>query len=202
MKANHSIRLRPLALCYLAATFAGLAAASHAQAQAVLSFSGGSGTPLTITLSQPLTFTITTAETTLPYFTFKNVGNVFGSETGDGVTGNITYEINAGGALTFAAAGSDYTGGDTAPTDLSLQSSANSSFVVGDVVTLSAGTETTNDNFAATAPAGGSFTAFIADEAGYSISTDGVPEPSTWALLGLGVAGLLALTLRRRVLRV
>ena len=75
---------------------------------------------------------------------------------------------------------------------------------VGNTVVLSAGTLTTDDNFAGAPPSGGSFQTFVVDNSANRLdAVDGVsvaPEPGTWALLGLG-AGLLGLTLRRRAAR-
>ena len=72
---------------------------------------------------------------------------------------------------------------------------------MGNTVVLQAGTLTTISNFAGAPPAGGSFPTFIADNKGNKLDpvngVAGVPEPSTWALLGLGVAGLGVVTLRR-----
>ena len=180
---------------------AGLAAASSARAQALLAFSGGNGTPLTLTLNAPISYTVTRAGATLnaPYFDFQGVGNVFSSRYNLG--GTITFTINAGAAQGFGTLASGFSAGSEAATDAYLYGSM-PGVAVGNTVTLNAGTLTTTGNFAGAPPAGGSFQTFLFDGNGNKLdAVNGVagpvPEPSTWALLGVG-AGALGFDLRRR----
>ena len=99
-RTNRSIRLRLLTLA--AALSLVTLGASHARAQAMLAFSGGSGAPLTLTLNAPVTYFITTASGSggAPFFDFQGVGDVFGSSPY--VSGTVTFTINGGAAHTFS----------------------------------------------------------------------------------------------------
>ena len=197
-KTNSLRRALTLAAACLTLGTLGL---SHARAQANLTFTGGEGTPLTITLDQPVTYVITTAVTagSGPVFLFENVGDVFTFDTAG--TGTLAFTLNAGTPQSLPFSRSDYTGGVQVPTDLEIASlSYDPVLAVGDVVTLQAGSLTTSYDFAGAPPASASYPTFIADFYGDRLTAlDGVsavPEPSTWALLAAGT-GLLGLTLRR-----
>jgi Carboxypeptidase regulatory-like domain len=146
------------------------------RAQANLIFSGGSGTPLSISLQQPVAYTINNSQCALnnsgPIFLFDEAGNPFGS--GVFLAGSITFSINGGAAQPIANGNSGIIAGDVTANDLfiygQLQSVSNGSTVV-----LSAGTVTTTTNVAAAPPANGSFTTFIVDaNTGNRCSTNGV----------------------------
>jgi hypothetical protein len=174
------------------------AAAPFAHAQASLSFSGGNGTPLVLTLNAPLVYTINTTPTgSGPFFVFKNVGNALGSQ--QGASGTISYAINAGTLKAITAENSGQSVGSIGASDLFIFGTA-STLTLGDTVTLTAGTLTTNSNVLGPPPAGGNFATFISDANGVQISTAGatVPEPTTWALL---TGGLLTLVGIQRVRR-
>src|SRR5688500_5438005 len=64
-----------------------------------MSFSGGSGSPLTITLSEPVGYTVTAPPFIGVLFDFKRVGNVFGGTLN--VSGTITYTVNGGAPITI-----------------------------------------------------------------------------------------------------
>lgn len=174
-------------------TLAVLSSQGAAHAQANLRFSGGSGTPLTITLAAPITYTITTAALgagNAPYFLIQGVGNLIGGGgAGVTVTTNITLRINGGAALSLTNVASGGSGGAVTPSDLiTFGSSALPGVNVGDVVTLSAGSMTTTTNVASAAPGTGSFVTFITGVLATRISGNGIasPEPGTLALLALG----------------
>jgi hypothetical protein len=153
--------------------------AASAQGQANLTFSGGNGSPLSLTLTQPVTFTINIAgPSNGPIFDFQNLG---------------------GGNQAFSQEGSGLALGAIAANDVY----ANGSFVslnLGDVVLLHAGTLTTTPNFAAAPPANGSYNAFITNTSGTRASANGVavPEPQSAAFFALGGLALLWWVMRKR----
>lgn len=183
-----------------------LATAPAANAQANLSFSGGSGAPLTIGLLNLVSYTVTAAGTVnnAPLFVFQSVGNLFGNSSST-VTSTLTYRVNGGTAQTIQRINSGLTGLDLAATDVYING-----FLIGvnigDIVTLTSGTLTTNNSVAAAAPVAGSFTTFLAtDGTRTRISNNGVagavvaaPEPGSIALLGIGFAGMTGVVARRK----
>jgi hypothetical protein len=198
MRFSQSLRLS--LLCGLAAltTLATSPKAAHAQAN--LTISGGGGTPLALTLTSPVTYTIATsaAVNRAPFFNFLGVGNTFGTPTS--VIGSITYQINGGTAQPITGVSSGYTGGVLVGTDWTLWGAAFSGVTVGDTVILNAGTLTTTTNIVAAAPANGAYSAIITSDFGAQLSGSGgsasAPEPGTLAFLALGSS--LVLVKRRK----
>ena len=92
-------RRRVLTLAAICCSLATLGAA-HAHAQADLTFSGGNGAPLSLTLNAPVTYLVMTApDGTASFFVFQGVGNIFGGgQIGDTVSSTITFTINVGAA--------------------------------------------------------------------------------------------------------
>jgi len=172
-----------------------LAFAGSANAQANLSFSGGNNTPFVLTLSGPVTYVINAAPTgNEPFFVFQNVGNPLGSQ--QSVFGTISFSIDAGAVQTITNENSGVVIGNIGSNDLFIFGPF-SALTIGDVVTLLAGTITTNTSVAGAPPAGGSFTTFLTDSNGVQVSTAGVPEPATWVLLCLGCMSLFGFCWRR-----
>lgn len=172
-----------------------------AGAQANLSFSGGNGIPLTMTLQQSVQYTINSVPTTgAPAFVFVGLGNLFPSLPS--FTGSITYSVNGAGAFSLTQIGSGFTGGNISSTDAFLFNNFVPLFV-GDVVRLNAGTLTSAVNFAPAAPTSKAYATFIIEDGGAQRSTLGVstssvvPEPSTYLLMVAGLS-LLGITARRR----
>lgn len=195
------MKFTPVALCFAAS----LTAAAVAKAQTVyLSFSGGSGTPIVITLASPVTYTITglpNPGTVDPYFVFNEVGNVFQVEaplvgggapsyTGVGIP-DPTLTINR------ISSGESSHGAINSLNDVKFRHapSAGTTFLfTGEVFNLTAGTFMTSNNFFGSLPADGYYETFIMD-ASYTYlgagSTSAIPEPSTYAALaGLAALGL------------
>jgi hypothetical protein len=186
-------KLLPKIILGLAA-IAAITAAPRASAVPV-GFSGGGGTPLSFTLSQPVTYTITASTGLIaPYFVFQNVfPSSFFSQN---VSGSISFSINGGPALTIQVLGIAV-GGSITANDLILQRTLPLGFTVGDVIVLSGGTVTTLGNVTPAAPASGNFNTFMASTSGARISTDGttgssVPETLATLWLALPLAAMFA----------
>jgi hypothetical protein len=175
-----------LTLRFLSATLLVLATYIPAvQAQANLTFSGGNGTPLTITLQQSVTYTIITAQCEpvySPYFFFKSTGNYF--PVGEHVSGTITYFINGGTARQIIGAGSGTSGFATSPNDTYLFGSLPGA-PIGSTVVLSAGTLTTRNNFNGVPPINGSFTTFMTNNLGFKCSNNGIAVTPTAASVSI-----------------
>lgn len=202
---NHQVRFRYLLLTVAALILLGTLSA---QAQSNLSFLGGNGGALELTIDAPIVYQIITAPVgQVPFFLFQNVGNVFMGGNpfpkNSGVTGSITFTINGGSPFVVNVAGSGFARNDTTTNDLYLYygSFANvPALNVGDTLLLQSGTLTTTTNVAQAPPANGSYSTFVIDGDGTRRSTYGlatVPEPSTWTLLLIGACGSLWMIRRR-----
>jgi len=172
-----------------------------ASAQANLSFSGGSGIPLAMTLSGPVQYTITSVPTAgLTAFVFTGAGNLFG--TLPSFTGSINYSVNGAGAFALTQIGSGFASASIAANDMYLFG-VSQTLVVGDVIRLNAGTLTSVVNFASATPTSRAYNTFIIDDGSAIRSTPGVgvtsvvPEPETFALMGVGLLALVAVRARR-----
>lgn len=186
-------------------TIAALAAPLlSASAQANLTFSGGNGNPLAITLSAPVEYMINTAPPfASPSFVFTGMGNVFAGLPS--FTGSMNFSVNGAGAYALSQIGSGYTGGALVNADAFLFGFAFSQpLMIGDVVRLNVGTLTSTANFAAAAPTSRAYETFLADDPGAKRSTFGVsttsvvPEPASFALMGAGLLALVGVRARRR----
>ncbi len=171
--------------------------AATARGQAILSFSGGLGTPITLTLSQSVAYTITSSTPTLngPYFVLQNGGNIFAGGFDTGIS-TITYSINGGPAQSLNSLANNLTLNPSDLTFLGTQTGA----TMGSIVLLNAGTFTTSINIASPPPANGSFNTFVIDNNGspHSGFGVGVPEPYPTALLASGAMGLFVALRRGR----
>ncbi len=205
MKLNLLAHLRP-SVSRMAAVAALALGVSSSAFGVVLNFSGGGGTPLSMTLASPVSYTITQAVggSSAPAFIFQGTGNPFLNASRP-VIGSITFSVNGGAAQTITTANSGIALGAVGFNDTYFFGTL-LPFALGDTVLLSAGALTTTANIAGAAPAGGDFQSFISTGSGTNISTFGTtvgnaPDAgSTAALLGLGLLGLLSFTrISRRV---
>ncbi len=185
-------------------TIAALAAPLFsASAQANLNFSGGNGNKLTITLLTPVEYTINTAPAfAYPSFVFKGTGDVF--QGLPSFTGSMNFSVNGVGAFGLTQIGSGYTGGAPVGADAFLFGfDFTQPLMIGDVVRLNGGTLTSTLNFAAVAPTSRAYETFLAEDGGdkrssFGVSTTSVvPEPATFALMGVGLLALVAVRTRR-----
>jgi hypothetical protein len=155
---------------------------SAAFGQANLTFSGGNGTPLSITLQQSVSYTITSACPSSPIFIFDEAGNPFNFSFPPGIS-TMTFSINGGTSRPITNANSGFSGDSvTTPNDIYVYGSAPGT-AIGNTVVLSAGTYTTTGNVAAAKPADGSFVTFVRGFEGGPIrcSTNGVALGTTAA---------------------
>ena len=179
--------------------------AAHAQAN--LAFTGGSGSQLTVTLLNSVSYQVTApgGVNGAPVFAFQGTGNLFNKDFTD-VTGSLSYRINNGAVQTFSYINSGFATNDLAANDSYIFGGLQG-VSVGDVVTLTEGTLTTTSTVAAARPTDGSYTTFLfrSDNGdGTRISSNGVaavtavPEPGEWATMGMAGAGLCGLMVRAR----
>ena len=190
----------------LSKIFFGLAAAvaisCAPQVSAVpVTFSGGSGTPLSFTLTEPVTYLITASVPFggAPFFILQNVGSNIFPTSAPLLTGDITFTVNGGspisiGVITQAVAGV-VTVNDLlfwAP-DGPNTVNAIPGVSIGDTIVLSAGTLTTTSDVVAPAPHSGVFNTFITDGNGNLISApSSVPDSLSTLWVGLPLAGMFA----------
>lgn len=166
---------------------------AHA-ASVLLSFSGGSGSPLTITLAQPVTYTVDVVPANFLFFDFENVLKIFNSTASMNISGTMVFTINGGGPNVLDVLTNGQTEGTIAPADFILWKNGTPTVALGDVVVLFPGTLTTTVT-SLPAPASGLYSAILVDSAGTQIAA-GVPEPAGLSLLVVG--GWCCLVRRRR----
>lgn len=157
-----------------------------------VNFSGGNGSPVTITLPQALTTTVTnTAPNVGPFFVIQGVNWGGGAIS---VSTTLSYTIDGTSPVPINAMS-----GGAGGVDLRLfQENLNDwvSLNVNDVLVLSSGTMTTQASFSGPAPASGLYTGILVDKDGNQQGVLApVPEPSSLCLIAVAVPLLLT---RRR----
>jgi hypothetical protein len=172
-----------LTLQFIIATFIVLVIympAVHGQANLV--FSGGNGTPISITLQNSVTYTTNlNCGNNGPAFFFDEAGNPFGARE---VTGTMTFSINGGTALPIAETSSGFNRNDVSVNDIYVYRGG-LNISSGVTVVLNAGTITTTENVAAAPPANGSYTTFLADGYGVRCGANGVAVTTTAASVSI-----------------
>jgi hypothetical protein len=159
-------------------TFVAFALGSSSDAGNVqVNFSGGSGGPLTITLPQAVSFTVTNDTASVSAnFVFQGVGNVLGSSV-RGAAGSMSYTTNGGSALSINSVG-NFNLGVVTTNDLTIFKSASPGVNLGDVLVLSNGSVTTTTNVSAAAPPSGLYSAIFVDADGTQLGGgNAVPAP-------------------------
>jgi hypothetical protein len=153
--------------------------------QANLTFSGGNGSPLTITLQQSVIYTINNSQCAGggPVFVFDATGNPFQGLFLP-VTGTITYSINAGAAQPINSAASGTSANNISSDDIFVFG-AQTGATDGSTIVLNAGTVMTTSSVNGPLPTNGSFTTFITDGNGFLCSTNGVALPPTAASVSI-----------------
>jgi|GEM_PF-6883484 len=151
--------------CLIAAVFVLVFYIPAVQAQAHLTFSGGNGTPLSITLLQSVTYTINNTNCSSgtngagPIFVFDEAGRFL--PVGDRpANGTISFSIDGGTTQLINRMGSGGTTPVLTPNDIYAFRSPLSS-LSGSTVVLNAGTFSTASLVPGPPPANGSFTTFI-----------------------------------------
>lgn len=165
-----------------------LACGLSAYGQADITFSGGNGSPLTLTLTESVSYTVTqSSSTTAPVFDFQNMGNLFSNPAFG--SGTLSFTING---TSYAVDGMDSGGGDTLAFNTTFPG-----VVENETVTLNAGTFTTTDDYAGAPPSDGNFYTYLTDENSDILSDPGTaiaaPEPSAWIILLAGLGCLFGL---------
>jgi hypothetical protein len=159
-----------------------------------VNFSGGSGTPLTITLPQPVSYTVTGFPGTAgEIFVFQGTGHLLSGNVGAG--GSLSFTQNAGAPNSINNA-IQLVQDNVTLNDLDLYDGSPPGLNHNDVFLLSAGSVTTTTNIAAAAPPSGLYSTILTDGSGLKTG-DGtaLPEPAALSLLALAAPILLA---RRR----
>ena len=171
-----------------------------------VTFSGGSGTPLSFTLTEPVTYLITASAPfgTAPFFILQNVGSNIFPTSAPLLTGDITFTINGGSPISIGVITQvvdfGFPLGVLTVNDLLFWAPDGPNTVnaipgvsIGDTIVLSAGTLTTTSDVVAPAPPSGVFNTFITDGNGNLISApSNVPDSLSTLWLGLPLAGMFA----------
>lgn len=171
----------------------GFAGGNAAHAQAQLTFAGGNGGPITLTLLNSLTYTVFAVPSAQLYFDFDGVGGPIVSGTG---SGTITYSVNGGAPQVIDSLTNGFAAGSVTPDDLALRGL----FIalgVGDTVTLTPGTFTTAFGFNGTFT-NGTYATRLSDFGGNFVGTVvSAPEPTSVAF-ALPLLTGMAVCVRRR----
>jgi len=136
-----------------------------------MSFSGGNGAPLTLTLPRPISYTVALDTPNAgTVFVFRNVGALTAGGVRFGV-GSLSYTVNGGAALQIDRAGTVALGGSVDANDVSLFHTPSGAVNLNNVVLLSAGTFSMSGNVAASPPPAGFYEAILTDMFGNQLGS-------------------------------
>jgi len=168
---------------------------STSHAAIAVAWSGGNGSPLSVTFSAPVEFQVTGTPLYEATFLLVGVGDLT-SNTIILATG-MTYSIN-GTDFNITGARSGYDSiYDTTANDLIIWGGGPLP-TIGDTMILNPGTLTLTGDYAGTPPADGDINMFITNGLGGNISPAGVSVVPELSSALLGGMGLLSLLRRRR----
>ena len=176
---------------------AALLGTAGADAAVAVDITGGNGAPITVTILQPIEYTVNNGTSFWPVFVLDGAGDFLSIAT-NSVTGTLSFSVNGGPEQFINRANSEFTSGVVGPDDFYFYlMNSSTQLQTGDTVVLNAGTFTTTGSFAVATPGQISIETFLMGAFGEQVSGNGVavPEPGSALLLGLGCAGMF---LRRR----
>lgn len=193
------IALRASRPAILAAALLAAAGASQAQVQF-----GTSGGFVTFTVTSPITFTATDTESNFTRIVFEDAYATSQSSAFFDVQSNSIGLLRNGAPIAGLATSSLWgpfssTLGLIDPTDWTISFVGTTGIAVGDTVTLTPGTAVTNVP-SGLLPTLFPLTATLTGNSGNGISAPValVPEPQTWLLMALGLAGIARVAARHR----
>ena len=168
---------------------------STSHAAIAVAWSGGNGSPLTVTFSAPVEFQVTgTPYAEMASFLLVGVGDLTSNTVI--LAAGMTYSIN-GTDFNITGARSGYVGYDTTANDLIIWGGGPLP-AIGDTMILNPGTLTLTGDYAGAPPADGDINMFITNGWGADISPAGVSVVPELSSALLGGMGLLSLLRRRR----
>jgi hypothetical protein len=169
------LRSSLLAIGFLAAF---VATTLGAPPKVYLSFSGGNGSPLQVTVSQPISYVVQSSGSDAVFFNFIGTNVTFGGMAPNGPSTTLRWTKNGGSPQTFDEVASAFTGGDLTAGDLWFGAMGGAR-AVNDVFVISPGTLTSLGNVAAVRPPDGYYTTFLDDGPGNRTSSYGVHSRSS-----------------------
>jgi hypothetical protein len=165
------LRSSLLAVGFLAA-FLATAFGDAPPPKVYLSFEGGSGSPLRIIISQPISYTIDLTGGSTPFFNFIGTNCVFPFNSVVGGT-TATWSLNDGAPQAVTNSRADYTGGVLVAGDIYFFGALITTHAVGDTYTINPGVVITGINVAAARPSDGFYVSIMSNGFGVKNSSYG-----------------------------
>ena len=178
-------------------------------AEAAITVTGGSGSPLSISFSSPPSFTVTApidhdTNGRQLYLVISDIMSTTENNfDGSPVSTSLPWTNNGAGggnstdnSITVAVTTYDFVLNDIAPTDLWIWMDASGQSLPGDVISFSSVQLSSTNSFSSVIPSGATVDVFLTDASGNLASnilqeTIAVPEPSAMMFLLLGVAPMM-----------